>query len=106
MPFGIQPVHLVIIGVVALLIFGPSRLPEIGRGVGKALTEFRHSFKEMNDSLIEEVNKPEEGRVISDPLPANGIKPASFAAKTCPQCGATNPTQATFCNSCGTKLAE
>ena len=106
MPFGIQPIHLIIIGVTALLIFGPSRLPEIGRGVGKALTEFRQSFREMNASIIEEANKTEEGRVISDPLTANGIKPTSFAANICPRCGATNPNQTHHCSSCGAKLAE
>lgn len=106
MPFGIQPIHLVVIAVVALLIFGPSRLPEIGRGVGKALTEFRHSFREMSDSMMDEVNKPEEGRVILDPLAANKTGTATPVVYACPQCGANNPAQARFCTSCGTKLSE
>ncbi len=42
----LSPVHLVIILVVALLIFGPKRLPEIGSGLGKTIREFR---KSMND---------------------------------------------------------
>jgi sec-independent protein translocase protein TatA len=37
MPFGIQPMHLLMIGIVALIIFGPSRLPELGRGLGPGL---------------------------------------------------------------------
>ncbi|MEW5721109.1 MAG: twin-arginine translocase TatA/TatE family subunit, partial [Chloroflexota bacterium] len=39
MPFGLQPTHLLIIVVVALLIFGPSRLPEIGKAMGKTIRE-------------------------------------------------------------------
>ncbi len=42
----LSPVHLVIILAVALLIFGPKRLPEIGSGLGKTIREFR---KSMND---------------------------------------------------------
>ncbi len=106
MPFGIQPIHLVVLAVVALLIFGPSRLPEIGRGMGKAMTEFRHSFREMNESLVQEVQKSEVGQAVSDPLSTNRVKSGSTLAIPCPQCGATNPKQARFCNSCGTKLTE
>ena len=32
MPFGLQPLHLLVIAIVALLIFGPKRLPEVGKG--------------------------------------------------------------------------
>ncbi len=56
MPFGLQPIHLVIVAIVALLIFGPSRLPEIGRGVGKAITEFRCGARDMTTSFTEEIN--------------------------------------------------
>ncbi len=106
MPFGIQPIHLIVIAIVALLIFGPSRLPEIGRSVGKAMTEFRHSFREMNDSLMEEVNKPTSARAAPEPLVENSTSPVSTAMNICPQCGTLNPREARFCNSCGAKLAE
>jgi len=50
MPFGLQPTHLIIIAVVALIIFGPSRLPEIGRAFGKTLMGHqvvRHKLADM-----------------------------------------------------------
>lgn len=106
MPFGIQPIHLLVIAVVALLIFGPSRLPEIGRGMGKALNEFRHGFREMSEGIMDEADRSEKGSMISDPLEANRIEPASPVMHSCPECGANNSIQARFCNSCGTKLAE
>ncbi len=45
------PVHLVIILVVALLIFGPKRLPEIGSGLGKTIKEFRKSMNEIQQDV-------------------------------------------------------
>jgi sec-independent protein translocase protein TatA len=55
MPFGLQPTHLIIIAVVALLIFGPSRLPEIGKAMGKTIREFQSGIKEATEGFTEEV---------------------------------------------------
>lgn len=41
-----QPMHLVIILVIVLIVFGPGKLPEIGSAVGKSIREFRSSTKE------------------------------------------------------------
>jgi sec-independent protein translocase protein TatA len=102
MPFGIQPLHIVIVVIVALIIFGPSRLPEIGRGLGKSLAEFRKGTKDMTDSFREEVTKsageasPSATAAPSQPQPGGG----SF----CIKCGAPNPADARFCNKCGAQL--
>ncbi|MGE5222116.1 MAG: twin-arginine translocase TatA/TatE family subunit [Omnitrophica WOR_2 bacterium] len=106
MPFGIQPIHLLVIAVVALLIFGPSRLPEIGRGMGKAFNEFRHGFRDMSEGIMDEANRPEKGSMNSDLPEADRIASVPPVVHTCPECGANNSIQARFCNSCGTKLAE
>lgn len=60
MPFGLQPIHLIIIAIVALVIFGPSRLPELGRSLGKAITEFRKGMREMTEGMKEELNTPDQ----------------------------------------------
>jgi len=52
---------LLILAAIALIIFGPSRLPELGAGLGKAIKEFRKATTEMGDALKEEVHKPDEG---------------------------------------------
>ena len=49
MPFGIQPIHIVIIVVIALLIFGPKSLPEVGRWIGRSMSELRKGSQEMTD---------------------------------------------------------
>jgi len=41
----LQPTHLLLILVVALLVLGPKRLPEAGRGLGQGLGEFRASIR-------------------------------------------------------------
>jgi sec-independent protein translocase protein TatA len=54
------PVHLVIILAIALLLFGPKRLPEIGQGLGKTIREFRNAMKEGSDEKSESPSTPPE----------------------------------------------
>lgn len=99
MPFGIQPLHLIVILVVALLIFGPKRLPEIGRYIGKTLTEFRAGTQELTESFREEVSKP------IPPHTAASQSAQADAGNFCTKCGVPNSPQARFCGNCGTALA-
>jgi sec-independent protein translocase protein TatA len=56
--FGLPELGLILL--VALIIFGPSKLPQIGKSVGKALREFRESSSEITKAVNEGVNGPEE----------------------------------------------
>ncbi len=106
MPFGIQPIHLIIIIIVALIIFGPQRLPELGRNIGKALTEFRRGTREMTESFREEAAKPTTettAPATSNPATAPASQPA--ASRFCTNCGTVNAAEARFCKNCGTQLA-
>ncbi len=47
--FGLQPIHLILILIIALIIFGPSRLPELGRSLGKSITEFKDATREITE---------------------------------------------------------
>jgi sec-independent protein translocase protein TatA len=64
MPFGLGPTELIIILIIALIIFGPSRLPKIGQSIGQALRAFRESTdkvqSEVKKSLEETVTGEEE----------------------------------------------
>lgn len=113
MPFGIQPIHIIIVAVAALLIFGPTRLPEIGRGLGRALNEFRKGTKEMTEGFREEITQQDGSHMSVPPMPTQPpvqtISPTSSAAPLegsnfCVHCGAPNPAGARFCNKCGTQM--
>jgi len=47
--FGLGPTELILILIIALVIFGPSKLPEIGKAIGKGL----HEFKDAANKTIE-----------------------------------------------------
>jgi sec-independent protein translocase protein TatA len=53
----LQPSHLLIILVVALFIFGPKKLPELGQGLGKGIRSFRDSMKAGADDR-EKIDTP------------------------------------------------
>ena len=52
---GIGPAELIFILVIALIVFGPKRLPEIGRTLGKTMREFRSVSEELTSQLREEL---------------------------------------------------
>lgn len=49
--FNIGPTELIVILIIALIVFGPARLPEIGKTVGKSLREFRRASQDLKDEL-------------------------------------------------------
>ncbi len=51
---------LIIILVLALILFGPTKLPQLGRAVGDTLREFRHSTKHVVEEMGEEGKKEEK----------------------------------------------
>jgi len=44
MPFGVGPLEIVVVLIIALVVFGPKRLPELGRSLGDGIREFRGSI--------------------------------------------------------------
>jgi sec-independent protein translocase protein TatA len=64
--------ELIIIFVIALIIFGPRKLPELGRSLGKSLAEFKRASNELKSTLEEEIRLEEQQQQRS----AEAAKPA------------------------------
>jgi sec-independent protein translocase protein TatA len=50
MPFNIGPGELIILLIIALVVFGPGRLPEVGQALGKSIREFRRAASDITES--------------------------------------------------------
>lgn len=72
MPFGIGIWEIAILLLVALLIFGPKRLPEMGRSLGRGMREFKDSVtgKDEDDDDRFELPPPREDSSVTAPPPA------------------------------------
>ncbi len=57
-PIGMP--ELVVIMVIALIIFGPRKLPELGRSLGRSLNEFKRASNELKHTLDEEIRVEEQ----------------------------------------------
>lgn len=82
--FGIGMQELAIIFVVALLIFGPKRLPELARTLGKGLAEFRRASTDLRQSFDLETRGAPPSTPPSDP-PAVGSTPESQGSPSDPR---------------------
>lgn len=93
-----QPLHLIIILVLVLIIFGAGKLPDAAGGLGRGIREFKQS---MGD---EEAAKAETTTVTSVTT-STPVGTIAATKPTCPSCGAEIPVGAHFCANCGSKIA-
>jgi sec-independent protein translocase protein TatA len=80
MPFGIGIWEILILLLVVLLVFGPKRLPEMGRSLGKGMREFKDSIsgKDYDD---EDDDQPAHKRLATELPPAEVETPASVESR-------------------------
>jgi sec-independent protein translocase protein TatA len=62
--------ELLVIFVIALIVFGPKKLPDLGRSLGKSLAEFKRASNELRNTLEEEVRLDEQRTSLAAPAPA------------------------------------
>ena len=55
---AMQPMHWLVIIAVGLLLFGPSKLAELGKGLGSGIKQFKEGLKDVTDDVNKEVKKP------------------------------------------------
>ena len=78
MPGGIGPLEIGIILVIVLLIFGPKRLPDLGRSLGRGMREFKDSVTgKDDDKSIESGETAKAAKADEEPSPA--AKPADVS---------------------------
>ena len=74
----LSPLHLILILIIALLILGPGKLPDVGAALGKSIREFRKATSDIQETV----------RVDTSPLPPTpqpaATAPAPIAAGTAP----------------------
>jgi sec-independent protein translocase protein TatA len=81
-----QPWHLIVVLVIVVMVFGPGKLPELGRALGDGLRELKRS---SGDGAIN---------------PAS-LAFAAAAGAACISCNTTLPTAARYCGLCGAAQA-
>ncbi|MGA7937904.1 MAG: TatA/E family twin arginine-targeting protein translocase [Kovacikia sp.] len=96
--FGIGLPEMAVIMVLALLIFGPKKLPEIGRSMGKAIRGFQEASKEFETEFKREAEHLEQ--VIKEPMEATletpsqpALSPSTMDEATVPQGNETTPAE-------------
>ena len=65
--------ELLLVFVLALLLFGPRKLPEIGKAIGKTLAEFKRATNDFHSSLEREIELEKLKADLKNPLPAFDI---------------------------------
>jgi TatA/E family protein of Tat protein translocase len=83
--FNIGPLELMVILIVALLVVGPAKLPELGRSIGRGLREFRRAQEEVQRTLRLSLDDDEEPssrpmRSAASPTATNGAGAAGAVA--------------------------
>ncbi|HEU4573321.1 MAG TPA: twin-arginine translocase TatA/TatE family subunit [Candidatus Limnocylindrales bacterium] len=95
MPFNIGPVELIIVLVIALLVLGPGKLPEVGSALGKSIREFRKAASDVQDATRLDNPTGQSTPVSPTPVapPASPTAPAAVqpVGTTGPAAGAPAP---------------
>lgn len=81
--FGIGLPEMALIMVLALLVFGPKKLPEIGRSLGKAIRGFQEASKEFETEFKKEAERLE--KVVTEPMKATLEPPEQKVLTSTPQ---------------------
>jgi sec-independent protein translocase protein TatA len=86
MGYGVlQPWHVIVILVIVLVIFGPGKLPTLGKAIGDTVRDFKKAVNQ------------------DDATPAGTTEPTP-ATRECPTCHKAVPVNDRFCGDCGTQL--
>jgi sec-independent protein translocase protein TatA len=74
--------EIIVIFVLALIVFGPRKLPEIGKSLGKGLAEFKKASNDLRRTWEEEVNLDKEKEEMKSLLKESSLKPTVTPTET------------------------
>lgn len=74
--FNIGPGEMMLLALLALLLFGPKRLPEIGKAAGEAIASFRNASKEISSEMTRQLAEENKAAALETvPPPAEPLVP-------------------------------
>lgn len=128
----LQPGHLVLILIIVLVLVGPGKLPDVAKGVGKSIREFKKATQDVTQEVTGPINDVKQpfremkqqvesirqlpadtfgGVSHNGAAPSNGAMthgtaaaPISVATRKCAACSSANPAGNAFCSQCGARL--
>ena len=74
--------EIIVIFIIALIIFGPRKLPELGKSLGKGLAEFKRASNELKQTWEEEVRLDKEKESMAEILKDSTIKTSDILGDT------------------------
>jgi sec-independent protein translocase protein TatA len=114
---ALQPGHLIVILVIVLLIFGPGKLPELGRAMGDGLRELKKATggEEPRDATTHAATTLPATTAVASPAAPSAttvgtVTPIAaapgVAMRTCQSCRGAVPVTDKFCGNCGATVVE
>jgi sec-independent protein translocase protein TatA len=96
LPMGLGAPELIVIFVIALIVFGPKKLPELGKSLGKGLAEFKRASNELQRTLEEEVRLDDQKQRAAAPTPLQiGASPETIQSPAKDAIDAVSPPSST-----------
>ena len=89
--FGIGFPELLLIAVIALVVIGPKRLPDLAKALGRGYAEFRRATEELKQTFEEETRAARAQELREKLLAEGKIRPPGAAAPYPPEANATDP---------------
>lgn len=106
---ALQPGHLIVILVIVLLIFGPGKLPELGKAMGDGLRELKkatggeESAKDSGSVAASTTATTATAAPVSTAITGT-VTPITAATRVCPSCRGVVPVGDKFCGNCGASM--
>jgi sec-independent protein translocase protein TatA len=109
---ALQPGHLIVILVIVLLIFGPGKLPELGKAMGDGLRELKKATTgdEHKDTGTVAATVTTPPAAAPAPMATSSVTPITgaptLASRACPSCRGAVPVGDKFCGNCGATMEQ